>query len=270
MKLSRRGSHGGEEERWLLTYSDMITLLLALFIVLFALSTLSKAKFAEFRTGVRAEFASRPQSLSPAGAGLLHQEALATRLLLPRRLANPISPASPSALAPTATAITAAPSAAAQPDLSQLRKLEQAVESALASKGLLGDVIVTLTPKDLSIELLADRVFFATNSNALAPVGAEIVDTVGSVLRPQPNAMSVRGYTDNEPVTGGPWYSNFMLSAARATTVVLRLMSTDGITAGRLMVEGFGPTHPVASNSTPAGQAENRRVDIVILPEGTT
>lgn len=270
MRSKRRTLHGGDEERWLLTYSDMITLLLALFIVLFALSSLNKIKFAEFRSGIRAEFASHPVSIAPADTGLLRQTSLVATPLVPHSLTNPISTALRAETTPVSTVPPAPNSSVAQPDLNQLRQLEQAIESALASRGFLKDVTLDLTPKGLSIELLADQVFFATNSNLLAPVGAEIVDTVGSVLYGQPNAISVRGYTDNVPVTGGPWYSNFMLSAARATTVVLRLMSTDGIADSRLLVEGFGPTHPVASNATPEGQAKNRRVDIVILPEGTT
>ena len=100
-----------------------------------------------------------------------------------------------------------------------------------------------------------------------AKVGKEIVDTVGTTVAPYSNDISVRGYADNVPVTGGPWYSNFMLSSARATSVVLRLARADGVAENRLVVEGFGSTHPVASNSTPAGRAQNRRVDIVILAE---
>ena len=282
MSRRRSKSHGGEdEERWLLTYSDMITLLLALFIVLFAISSVNKSKFAEFKAGLRAEFVDAGGGVTQGNVGLLSQQAISQ---VPHPLAGPVrGPAGPSQPAtpqqtsspPTTAQPTSSPTTplstsqptTAPPDSSQLALLERIIESSLAARGLLQDVIINLSPTQLSVELLADKVFFATNSNSLSKVGKEIVDTVGTTVAPYSNDISVRGYADNVPVTGGPWYSNFMLSSARATSVVLRLARADGVAENRLVVEGFGSTHPVASNSTPAGRAQNRRVDIVILAE---
>lgn len=282
----KRPRHGGEdEERWLLTYSDMITLLLALFIVLFAISSVNKSKFAEFQAGIKAAFVGNAGGLAPASVGLLSAQAANQ---VPKPISNPVQgPSSPSppeavtATAPTTPSTTSqvtttsvpstAPttSGAAPPDTSQLALLEKEIEASLAAQGLIQDVLINLTPNQLSVELLADKVFFATNSNALSKVGREIVDTVGTTVAPYANDISVRGYADNVPVKGGPWYSNFMLSAARATAVVLRLAHTDQVAESRLVAEGFGSTHPVATNSTPVGRAQNRRVDIDILAERT-
>jgi chemotaxis protein MotB len=253
----------------------MITLLLALFIVLFAISSVNKSKFAEFRAGVRHAFISDGGGLTQSGAGLLLQPDLSQ---VPKPLSNPVhgpsGPPQPSAPLPQATSpATKAPatgsSSAAPPDTEQLALLERVIQSDLAAQGLTEDVIINLSPTQLSVELLADKVFFATNSDALSAVGKEVVDTVGSAVAPYSNDISVKGYADNVPVTGGPWYSNFMLSSARATSVVLRLDHSDGVAADRLVAEGFGSTHPVATNATPAGRAKNRRVDIVILAERT-
>ena len=282
MKHSRHNA--SDEDRWLLTYSDMITLLLALFIVLFALSSVNKAKFEEFKAGVHQAFVGVGGGLSPAAAGLLRQQALTQ---VPQPLTNPVhgpsgpagaqrvapltpqSPSPPTASAPVPTITTPSPGrgAVAPPNTAQLAALERVIEADLAAHGLLQDVIINLSPDQLSVELLADKVFFATNSNALSPAGKEVVDAGGVAVAPYGNDLAVKGYADNVPVKGGPWYSNFMLSAARATAVVLRLAHFDGVAKDRLVAEGFGSTHPVASNATAAGRAQNRRVDIDILAE---
>jgi chemotaxis protein MotB len=281
VKARHKSGHGGDEERWLLTYSDMITLLLALFIVLFALSSINKAKFDEFRDSIRSVFMSGAPSVSPGAMGLLSQ---LQQPQLPRPLANPVQgPTPPHALASRSkatTATTAPPSPASSattisvpssvfetsppPPNTQLQTLEREIRVALAAKGLLKDVMISLTPKELSVALFADRTFFATNSNALSTVGDEVVDTVGKIVAHQPNDVTVKGFADNVPVTGPPWYSNFMLSAARATAVVERLTRYDGVAGYRLVAEGFGQYHPIASNATAAGRAKNRRVDIDI------
>jgi chemotaxis protein MotB len=281
VKAKAKGGHSGDEERWLLTYSDMITLLLALFIVLFALSSIDRAKFDEFRDSVRSVFMSGAQTVEPGAVALLSQS---SQPQLPRPLVNPVrGPISPAVLPrqpsqPSTTATTAAgspvttisvPSSVFQalpppPSANELQSLERAIRSALAAKGLLQDVMINLRPNELSVALFADRTFFATNSDTLSAVGDEIVDTLGKIVAPRGNDITVKGYADNVPVTGPPWYSNFMLSAARATAVVERLARYDGIAGYRLVAEGYGPYHPIASNATAAGRARNRRVDIDI------
>jgi|SRR5579875_575228 len=280
MSPDRHKHASSDEERWLLTYSDMITLLLALFIVLFALSSLNKSKFAEFRAGVRMAFVGSGAGLSQGASDLLSQPSVAQ---VPRPISNPVhgpggplqlttSPARATASSQVATSSSPAPpssqaAAPPTPDTAQLALLQHEIEASLAARGLLQDVVIDLTPTRLSVELLADRVFFATNSDALSAVGKEIVDTVGTAVAPYSNYIAVKGYADNVPVTGGPWYSNFMLSSARATAVVLRLAHADDVAEDRLVAEGFGATHPVASNATAAGRARNRRVDIDIYAE---
>jgi chemotaxis protein MotB len=282
MKAKHKPGHGGsDEERWLLTYSDMITLLLALFIVLFALSSINKAKFDEFRDSVRSVFMSGAQALAPGAVSLLSSTNLPQ---VPQPLVNPVhgpaspltakEPAEPTTTAPATkepspTTTISVPSSVFQtvpppPSLQELQLLERKIRSGLAARGLLQDVAINLRPNDLSIALFADRTFFATNSNVLSSVGDEIVDTVGRAVAPHPNYIAVKGYADNVPVTGPPWYSNFMLSAARATAVVQRLTRYDDIAGYRLVAEGYGSFHPIASNATPAGRAKNRRVDIDI------
>jgi chemotaxis protein MotB len=247
----RRLAHGGghhEEnaERWLLTYADMITLLLALFIVLFAMSTINQKKFLAFEKGITATF--NPTALqSPGSTGLLQQTSLMQQFQ------------------PSATQISAPNSGAAAADQKQLERIAQQVEAALAKRHLRGAASVAVNRQGVIVQVLADKAFFATDSASLGPVGNDVVDTIAGVVRQDPNNLVVQGYTDNVPITGGPYNSNWELSAVRAANVADRLNHVDGINAVRLSAQGYGQTHPIDPNTTAAGRAENRRVDVTIL-----
>jgi chemotaxis protein MotB len=230
--IRHRGSGGDHaetnEERWLLTYSDMITLLLVLFIVLFALSRIDQAKFREFKQSVSHAVASR----TPKGPAKVQKTHVAAK-------STPVN---------------------------RLQEIKQQLSAALNAKALLGDVTLTINSSGLVEGLVADDTFFSTNSADLSAVGQEIVDTSAAVLRSYPNAIEVAGYTDNEPITGGPYANNWDLSAARATTVVVRMTGTDSVNSGQVVLLGYGQYHPLVPNTSPAAQAQNRRVNIVISP----
>ena len=244
LHLEEEHEEEGGMERWLLTYADMITLLLALFIVLFAMSSINMQKFEAFKTGVTQAFSPRMTPIK-GGAGLLSQNSLTSR---------------PSLTPPT-------PSPPANP----LEALEQRIQSALAAAGLSQDAVISMDTRGLVVRMLTDKVFFATYSAALGPVGAQVVDTVGRVVATVPNKVEVEGYTDNQPITGdGPYRTNWDLSAARAMMVVDRLAQADQVDPARLSGTGYGDTKPIQPNDTPTHQAANRRVDVVILASPNT
>lgn len=227
-------------ERWLLTYADMITLLLALFVILYAVSVVNKSKLQAMQQSVN-------RSLHSAGLS-----ANAPPSTVP---APPVSAAVP---------VTTRPPAPVAPKLSDLAQIEAQIRAALAAKGLLGDVTLNLAPNDLVIQLLADKLYFASDSAALSPAGVAVVDTSGAVIAAHGNAVNVEGYTDDVPVVGPPFYSNWELSAARAVTVVLEMIHADGLKPERVVAEGFGDAHPIFPNTSPANMAQNRRVNIVV------
>lgn len=213
-------------ERWLLTYADMITLLLVLFIVLFALSKVDQAKYQEFKQSVT----SAVMSDTPHGTTHVHAK-----------------PA---------------------PDVMNVggfQQLERELNAALSAKGLMGDVTFTINSSGLVEGLVADSTFFVTASAELSPVGTEIVDTSAKVLAKYPNAIEVAGYTDDRPITG-PYANNWALSAARASTVVVRMTGVDGIVPNRVILLGYGQYHPLVPNTSSAARAENRRINIVVQP----
>jgi chemotaxis protein MotB len=225
--------HGGME-RWLLTYADMITLLLALFVVLYALSSLNHVKYAQFAKGLNTSFndgTSQPSS------------------------------------ARTTTTLKPSARAAAKNQIS-LAALEKQLRVALAKAGLLQDVALNLGSRGLVVGLVSSKTFYGNDSAALSSIGERIVDITGATVRSHPNLVNVDGYADNVPITGGPYSSNWQLSTARAVVVVERLQDTARVNPTQLYAVGFGQYHPVVPNNSIAHLAENRRVDIVISPAG--
>ena len=225
--------HDMSQERWLLTYADMITLLLVLFIVLFALSKINQAKYRQFQQSV--------SHIKLVGSSVAHGSTP-----VPSKGPAPLSAAS-----------------------DHLRQIEQVLSHALALKGLLGDVTLTIDASGLVEGLVADSTFFLTDSAQLSPLGDEIVDTSGQVLDSYPNNVNVAGYTDDQAITGGPYANNWALSAARSSTVVERLTTVDGVNPERVVAIGYGQYHPVVPNTSPAAEAENRRVNIVVSRQST-
>jgi len=244
---------GGHEAagmgRWLLTYSDMITLLLALFIILFAISTINAKKFLAFKMGITQSFNNVVQQTNHSGI-LPSENALS---------AQPTTTTSMSSI--VAKSNTTKPKTA----YSDLTKIQTELSQHLAAAGLSSVTSVSRTEQGVVVEIFADRAYFATDSATLQPTGDRVIDTIGAVLSTVTNHVEVQGYTDNVPITGGPYVSNWELSGARAAAAVVRLETVDKITPERLSAVGFGTTHPVASNSSPTGRAQNRRIDVVVL-----
>lgn len=242
-KRSRPEEAEENEDRWLLTYADMITLLLVLFVVLFALSTINASKFQSFRQGLTTAF--DPSAIvSPGANGLLSQTTLQSQ-------SNANQAITPPTVTPAANA--------------QTSQIAAAVETGLISRKLEHFATVTTTTRGVVVQILADKAFFASGVADLGPTGDSIVDTIANTIERYPNKVQVEGYTDNQPIDGGIFTSNWELSAVRAANVVNRLDVVDHIAQSRLASVGYGETRPVASNATPIGRAENRRIDVVIL-----
>lgn len=221
--------HGSGMERWLLTYSDMITLLLVLFIVLYALSSLNHVKYAEFEQGVNASF--NNGSSQPSSA---------------RTLPSPGKPGTHEVKGYASSA-----------------QIELQLIHALKSAGVLGDVKVTRTSQGVVEGLVTGKTFYGIDSAALTKIGLEVIQVSAGVIRQYANTDDVDGYTDNEPIVGGPYVNNWQLSADRAVYVVTQLQDM-GVNPTQLVAAGFGQYHPIVPNSSAANQAQNRRVNIVI------
>ncbi|BEP14256.1 flagellar motor protein MotB [Acidothermaceae bacterium B102] len=243
--------HEGADERWLLSYADFITLLLALFMVLFALSTVNRNKFAEFRTGLVSAFDSSANASPtvPGGTGLLQESSLVKSAGASKQLKE----TKPAPVSDSVSAGTA--------------KAAKKIQAKLLAKGLAGDVHIEQTARGLVIQLLTDKVFFSSGSAGLAGQGATVIDTVGEALNQLPNDISVEGHTDNQPISSAQFPTNWELSTTRADTVLRRLTEHDGVDAAHLQAIGYADTRPIAADDTVANRARNRRVEIVVLTD---
>lgn len=240
----RRGGGGGEGGgghdgagmmRWLLTYADMITLLLVFFIVLYALSKINEQRYKSLMQALRAALTGR--SVSSVG----HTHSLAKY--------NPPNP-QPS------------------PDNNSEFRLLAALRQAVARDHLQGQISVAIVPQGVMVEIKSG-VLFATGQATIEPRAARVLTDVGRVLSAVPNQVVVQGFTDDRPIDTAEFRSNWDLSAVRAARVV-DFWVAQGLRPQRFLVEGFGQYSPTATNATPAGRALNRRVDVVVLKKPVT
>jgi chemotaxis protein MotB len=279
-------------EAWAIPYGDLVTLLLALFVVMYAISSVNEGKFRAVSDALNAEFGGPPRSISPLQLGkhqllgssfdrpslatsaarigpapasqLMQSKAARQSLDMPR-----YGKATPgmvqTALDGGGGGGKGVGKGSSEGQLMALGENIQAVLSDLVQKKL---VTVRRGANYLEVEIQSD-ILFASGVAAPNPIAAKTVREVADVLRDVPNAVRVEGYTDNQPIATAQYASNWELSAARAASVV-HVLADQGVPASRLAVVGYGEYQPIADNGTPAGRNANRRVMLVILaaPEG--
>jgi chemotaxis protein MotB len=268
----RAKKHEEEEhenhERWLVSYADMVTLLMCLFIVLFAISQVDKAKFAALASGLAVSFGA-PITALP---GTTPEGSVLDSLPSPVDIASGIAPQQPAAQAEVdAAAAQAAAERArnlateAQTAYDNLDAVRRRIQAALDAAGYSGAARFEIDERGLVVHIVADEVLFDAERADLRPEGAQILDAVAPTLRNLPNQLAIEGHANHLPVTpGGPWPSNWELSAYRATTVV-RYLASDGIPEKRMSADGYSSTRPLVPESDPNAITLNRRVDIVVL-----
>src|SRR5438105_7437225 len=243
-------------ERWLITYADMITLLMVLFIVLYSISQVDLAKFRRLKEGVAGGFG------GPAAAGALSGGAGPLQGgggVFDSGLHGTEAVTSAQA-AQAARADAQARAAGARQQRSLLQGAQQEIQRSLDKEGLGDTVRFRLEARGLVVTIVSDKVLFDPGQADLRPEGRDIVDKLAGAIGPLPNKLSVEGHTDNTPISGR-YPSNWELSTARATTVLPDLIERHGIDPARLQAAGYADERPVASNDTPEGRSANRPVE---------
>ena len=283
----RREEHEEHEEHvnhesWVIPYADMLTLLMCLFLVLFAVGNVDKQKFEKLSESMRSEFGSGASDKVVS----LGEEASTGPLLGGESLFDSVTPitATPSLVAANPGAIGAdigpaiiAPVVddevvpddvvAAQQSYEQLIALQQLVRERAEARGLADAVGFRFENRGLVVTIITDQVLFDESRADLQPVGIEILELVAEVLRATPNNISIEGHTDSRPISSGRYPSNWELSTARATSVLRHLIENTGFDPTRLSAAGYADTRPLASNDTPEGAARNRRVEVVVTSD---
>src|SRR3954447_23613332 len=258
-------------ERWLVSYADMLTLLFALFVVLFAMSQVDLTKFTAFSQGLQEGFGA-PVTILDDGAAVdaptdentpLKPVQVAEEAAIDGSEQTDAEKAAADAAAAQEAQQTAAE---AQGAYDQLSQAEAALKAALAAAGQSGAAEFVIDERGLVVHVVSDPILFAPESATLQKAGAGVLDAMAPTLAGLPNQIRVEGHANSLPVTkGSPWPSNWELSAVRATTVLRHLAEQDGVDEDRMSAAGYGSTHPLVPDSDPDHVTVNRRVDVVVL-----
>jgi chemotaxis protein MotB len=266
----RRRRGGGHEEahadeRWLLTYADMITLLMALFIVMWAISSVNVSKFAALRMSLREAFAGK---LVSGGEGVLQggKQVLQAEGARISSIEQPRQSPDPVASSTYTPATSPAPVGSAQAEVQSLQRLAQQIQSYARQHGLEKQIKASVDERGVVIRLLTDKVLFDAGSSDIKQAATPLISKVGRIIEKLEiaNPIRVEGNTDSRPISTSRYHSNWELSTARATAVLQVLLAT-GMRGDRFSVAGYADQRPVASNSTDYGRYLNRHVDIVVL-----
>jgi chemotaxis protein MotB len=241
-------------ERWVISYADLLTLLLATFVVLYASSSRNRFKEDEIAQSFVKAFNGTPRALvsaPSAGRGVMQHQ--------PSPVPLPVeAPASANSKIPKRMEHQMAA------EILSLQALQKKLSAVLQPLINAHQVSIDSQPLTLTIQLDAS-VLFPSGQATLRPDVLTLLTQVGASLKamPEPFTIVVQGYTDDQPIATAQFPSNWSLSAERAVTVV-QLFCTAGVNCGQLAAEGFGQYAPVAPNTTDAGRAMNRRVVVVV------
>ncbi|MFH0919190.1 MAG: flagellar motor protein MotB [Fibrobacterota bacterium] len=217
-------------ERWLLTYADLITLLLVLFIVLYSMSQVSKAKFEGLSESLAIVFGNIGRS------GVLDGGRTVT------------------------------PGPNVYKAHRAMQNTEERVKRLIASMGLQGKISAVREERGLVISI-KDSVLFLSGSAGVEETAKGVLRGVGAILSVLPNSVRVEGHTDNDHIHTERFYSNWELSTSRATNVLQYLILHCGFSPGRMSAAGYGEYRPKYSNDTREHKSLNRRVDIVVMED---
>jgi chemotaxis protein MotB len=254
-------------EAWAIPYGDLVTLLFALFTVMYAMSSVNEGKFRVLSDSMLAAFRGAPKSLQPVNIGDKQPGkggdkplvGIAPTALMKIKSNGVIKDGN---LSPLTLSIHAG--GEDSKDLpGALIRMERAVQDAM--QALIDANLVTVRRENMWLEIeINTDILFPSGVAGFAASAEPVLDKLAEVLKPFPNPIRVEGHTDDRPVHTAAFPSNWELSAARAASVVHQFTKA-GIDPLRLEIVGFGEFHPRQPNDTPEGRNANRRVAILVL-----
>lgn len=261
------GSNDGGGERWLGTYGDMVTLLMAFFVMLYAISQVDDAKFIALIRGLDVfGNTTNLDGMLDSGPALLEEGAAAEQPDTGDRVGE-------LSLEPKATDLAGEVKAAEQArqarlereaSAEQVAEVQRQLDAALERAGLPEGVTdVRGDPRGVVISVSSDNVLFATGSTALSSLGRRVIAAIADVVRRYSEEVVVEGHTDDVPLRRAG-YSNWNLSTDRAVAVVERLHRNHGVGQRRLVASGYGEFRPLVPNNSSTNRSRNRRVDVLL------
>ncbi len=249
MRQRRIAEEHVNQERWLLSYADFITLLFAFFVVLFAsayrdnqaIRKLSRAIHNGFQT--MGAFAADENGSGGPYASLASD--LDTNNSKVRNDEDNHNPASAGAA-------------------TDMLKLKHELEAAMGKELANHEMVISLTPEGFVISL-RELGFFNSGQAELAPGAGAKIEKIAKILARPGLEIRVNGHSDDQPIHTDQFRSNWELSTARAMTVLRMLVDDGGFDPTKISASGMGQYRPIADNSTPEGRRMNRRVDLVVV-----
>jgi len=235
---------GTGPDRWLVSYADLVTLLLAFFTTLYAASAVDANRLEPLSSSLRQAFA---PPLPHPGYGEVRVPVAGVDVAVHGR----------PTLVPPVEILTGQ---------SPMDALRRALDAALADAIAASRVELTQDVRGLVIAM-PDEAAFPSGGTDLAPMALAVVDRVAATVREEPNPIRIEGHTDDVPIRTPRYASNWELSTARAAAVVAYLIETARLEPTRLSAAGYGEFHPRVSNSSADNRARNRRIEIVVLEE---
>ncbi|GAE34972.1 flagellar motor protein MotB [Halalkalibacter akibai] len=241
--MARKKKHHEEhiDETWLIPYADMLTLLLALFIVLFAVSSVDAEKYQQLMVTFNENF--------QGGSGVLDHP-------MPSPELNMTPPA---------------PEQTSESDYktkehNDLKKIQEEINEYIKGNGLESELETKLTADGLLITIV-DNVLFYSGSADVRTDAVRLAQTISNMLTTEPpRKIVVAGHTDNIQISNSNFRSNWDLSAQRALNFMKILLENEDLDPRNLSATGHGEYQPIASNETEEGRGRNRRVEVLILP----
>jgi chemotaxis protein MotB len=237
-------------DRWLVSYADFITLLFAFFVVLYASSQVDKKKAGNLAQAIQGAF----QQLGAFKESSATTASQVGQVAESDKLAAELN----KALNPAKETLTG------DAETQSLRDAQLAIQKALSPEIERHEVFISMRPDGLAISL-KEIGFFDSGTATIRPDALDAVSRLAVVLKQRPENLRIEGHTDDVPIHNSRFTSNWELSASRATEMIRLLITQHGLDPGRLSAAGYAEFHPIVSNSTAAGRAQNRRVDIVVL-----
>ncbi len=284
MPRRRARDEHDNHEAWAIPYGDLMTLLLAFFVVMYSISSVNSGKYRVLSDALSAEFRGTPLTPQPIPIGDRPQNVSeqlpiteVNRLFtagMPAHLRMPLPQGRGTVRDGQRSAGSADPREAANAALIEAEAARQKELAGIEAdvSGVLGSLIrsnlvhVQKHGDAVEVQISAD-ILFGSGVAEPAPAALPILQRLADSLKPWPNAVRVEGHTDNVPIRSGLFHSNWELSAARAGSVV-RLFAERGVDPQRLAVVGYGQYRPLQANTSAPGRNANRRVAVIILGRG--
>lgn len=264
--MARKHKHEEHQnhEAWAIPYGDLVTLLFALFTVMYAMSSVNEGKYRILSDSLVAAFRGAPKTTTPINVGKdasgkggdAKMTGVAPTTLLKIKDQKPVPPQDRGKGGDIGQQ-------APQGNTGTLYKMAAQMREAMQSLIDRDMVRVRQTALTLEVEIKTD-ILFASGVAQVSPAAVPVIDKLAEILKPFPNAVRVEGHTDNAPIRTAAFPSNWELSAGRAANVV-QLFTRAGLDPLRLQVLGLGEFHPLQPNDTAAGRNANRRVVIVVM-----